>query len=346
MSRQLNPARPAGRPTVITWITVAVVGAVAAAAFAAASPYFLSTANLVNLGTDAALAGIVALPATFLVMAGQVDLSVGATAAFCGVLLADRAPEWGLVPAVVAAVAVGGLIGFINGVLVTAGHITSVVATFATMGLLRGLAYLVPGGLGIVLSGFHFLGNTTTALGLTIPLLLFAGLTALAGALSRSAPGRRVRTLGAHPVADRLNRAADRRLIVLLFVVSALAAALVGLIRTSQLGTGLPTAGIGLEVTVLAAVLLGGGHLSGGHGSVIGAVLCVLAITVVDNGLSLINATPYAAQVWHAGLLVLALLLDRVRFRRPTPTTPATRGVAASPQRPAPRTPPGTPTPS
>lgn len=103
-----------------------------------------------------------------------------------------------------------------------------------------------------------------------------------------------------------------------LFVASGLAAALVGLIRTSQLGTGLPTAAIGTEITVLTSVLLGGGRLAGGRGSVVGTVLALLVISVIDNGLSLTNVTAYAGQVFHALLLIIALVIDR-------PLRPATR---------------------
>ena len=140
-------------------------------------------------------------------------------------------------------------------------------------------------------------------------------MAALAWALSRSATGRRVRAIGSLPAAERLDGSSERRWIVALFAVSGLAAALVGLIRTSQLGTGLPTAAIGVELTVVTSVLLGGGRLAGGRGSVIGTLIALLMISVVDNGLSLTNVTAYASQVFHALLLIIALVIDRPRRR-------------------------------
>ena len=151
---------PADRRTTVTRTVVAVTGLVAFIVFSLSIPYFLSVDNLINLLNEVALAGIVAMPATFLIMSGQVDLSVGATAAFVGIVLAATTPGSGLTTAVLLAVGAGLLIGLANGLLVTAGGVNSIAATFASMALLRGLAYLVPSGLAIVVSGFRSLGNT------------------------------------------------------------------------------------------------------------------------------------------------------------------------------------------
>lgn len=128
--------------------------------------------------------------------------------------------------------------------------------------------------------------------------------------------GRRSRAIGLLPPAARLAGGRERRWVVALFVASGLAASLVGLVRTSQLGTGLPTAAIGVEITVITAVLLGGGRLAGGRGSVAGTLLTLLVISVIDDGLSLTNVTAYVGQVFHAGLLIVALVIDRPLRRR------------------------------
>jgi ribose transport system permease protein len=297
-------------------VLLGLFGLFACVVFSISSPYFLSVDNLVNLLSDLAMAGILAMPATFLMMGGQVDISIGAAAALTGVVLAGAAPDLGLAAAVLLATGCGLLIGLVNGLLVTVGGVDSIAATFATMALLRGLAYLLPSGLAIVLPGFRTLGNARLLLGFTLPSLIFAAVAALAWALSRSATGRRVREIGNLPAAERLDGPSERRWIVALFAVSGLAAALVGLIRTSQLGTGLPTAAIGVELTVVTSVLLGGGRLAGGRGSVVGTLIALLMISVVDNGLSLTNVTAYANQVFHAVLLIIALVIDRPPRRR------------------------------
>ena len=279
-----------------------------------------------ELHLRAAAVGV--MPATFLIMSGQVDLSVGATAAFVGIVLAATAPGAGLLTAVLLAVGTGLLIGVVNGLLVTVGVVDSIAATFATMALLRGLAYLVPSGLAITLSGFRSLGNTRPVLGIALPTLIFGAAAVVAALLSRSTVGRRSRNTGLIPAAERLDGQRERAWVIALFVVSGLSAALVGLIRTSQLGTGLPTAAIGIELTVVTAVLLGGGRLAGGRGSVAGTLLALLMISIIDNGLSLANVTAYAGQVFHAALLVVALVIDRPRrrsrTRQPAPTQTGT----------------------
>ena len=304
------------RRIALSRIILAVFGVAACIGFSIYSPYFLSFDNLVNLVNDLALVGIVALPAAFLIMAGQVDLSVGGTAALTGIVLAATAPQLGIVNGVLLAALTGLAVGLANGLLVTVGDVDSIGATFAMMALTRGLAYLVPSGLAVTLSGFRSLGNTEVLLGLTVPALIFGVLAVLAALSSRSTPGRRTREIGLLPPIERLDGARERRWVIALFVVSALCAALVGLIRTSQLGTGLPTAALGVELTVVTVVLLGGGRLAGGRGSVAGAVFALLVVSIVDNGLSLTNVTPYAGQVFHAFLLVFVLVADRPRRRR------------------------------
>ena len=257
------------------------------------------------------------MPAAFLMMTGQVDVSIGAAAALTGVVLAGTAPDVGLTAAVLLSIGSGILIGLVNGLLVTIGDVNSIAATFATMAVLRSLAYLVPSGLAIVLPGFRTLGNARPVLGLTVPTLIFLGTAVGAWLLSRSAAGRRARRIGSLPVAHRLDQRGNRTWTVALFAASGLAAALVGLIRTSQLGTGLPTAALGVELTVVTAVLLGGGRLTGGRGSIPGTVAALVVISIIDNGLSLTNVTAYAGQVFHALLLLIALVIDRPRRPRP-----------------------------
>jgi ribose transport system permease protein len=251
------------------------------------------------------------LPATFLMMSGHVDLSIGAAAAFAGIMLAATASSVGLPTAVLLAVGTGALIGLINGLVVTLVDVNSIAATFASMSVLRGLCYLVPSGLAIALPGFRVLGNAVPLLGLSLPFLIFVAAALFAAALSRSAAGSRSRAIGARPSGDRLDGYPECRWVIALFVISGLAAALAGLIRTSQLGTGLPTAAIGMEISVVTAVLLGGGRLAGGRGSVAGTLLALLVISIIDNGLSLTNVTAYAGQVFHAALLLVALMIDR-----------------------------------
>ena len=190
------------------------------------------------------------------------------------------------------------------------------------MALARGLAYLIPSGLAIVLLGFRALGNTEPFWGIALPTFIFGALAVVAAALSRAAGrpaagpsgGSREPAAGAAGPNDGGCSGSTWS--------PRLAATLVGLIRTSQLGTGLPSAALGLELTVVTAVLLGGGHLAGGRGSVGGTLLALLLMYTINNGLSLANVTAYAGQVFTAALLVIALVIDGPLPRRGRPTRP------------------------
>lgn len=322
-----TPQPASFRRIALTRTVLAIIGVISCIVFASVSPYFLSVDNFLNLLDDLALSGIVAVPAIFLIMSGHVDLTIGAAAAFTGIMVAATAPGSGLFAAVLLAVAAGALIGLTNGLLVTLAEVNSVAVTFGSMSLLRALAYLVPSGLAVYLPGFRGLGNTRPFLGLSLPFLILILLIIVAVLMSRSTVGRRSREIGRLPPVARLAGASNRRWVVALFVASGLAASLAGLIRTSQLGTGLPTAAIGVEITVLTAVLLGGGQLAGGRGSVAGTLLALVVISVIDNGLSLANVTAYVGQVFHAGLLIIALVIDRpLRLRHQTPRAADTGG--------------------
>ena len=305
-----------GNGTVVRCTVLFVMIVVAVVCFAFVSRFFLTTDNVVNLISDIAVSGVVAVPATLLIMTGTVDLSVGATAGFTGILLAAVAPDFGIASAVLIAVSVALVVGVGNGVLITVLGMDSVLVTFAVMALMRGLSYLIPSGLAVVVPGFRWLGHGMV-IGVPVPMILFVGIGALGLATARAQWCLRLRELGGTPAARRRSEWRKRWPIIVLLVITSAAAALSGLIRASQLGTGVPTSATGLEVVIAAAVLLGGGRLSGGGGSVVGTILALVIISVVDNGLSLSNVTPYATQVFHAALLVLALFIGRPGRRRP-----------------------------
>ena len=316
MSEPVSPRRTIRIP--LTWVLLTAAGVAAVTVFALRSPYFLTGGNLANLFSDIAVAGIVAVPATFLMMTGCVDLSVGAAAAFCGIVLAAQTPQVGLVWATVLAVAAGLLVGLVNGVLATTLGVDTVLITFAAMGLLRALAYLIPSGLAVVVPGFRTLGNAEPIPGVPLPVLIFLAVVVAGLLVSRTRTGAAVRELGRLPWSERASGTRRRLTLIVLFVVSGLAAAVAGLIRASELSTGLPTAATGLEISVVVSVVLGGGRLSGGRSSIVGTLLALTVISIIDNGLSLANVTSYVNQVFHAALLMLALVIGRptLRLRR------------------------------
>lgn len=321
---------PTGAALLVGLLLVGVV------VFASASPYFLTAGNLADLGNTAAVTSMVAAPAVFLIVAGQMDLSVGATAGFCGVVLASLTPDLGLAGALAVTAATGLTVGLLNGSLVTLLGIHSFAVTIGSLALLRGLASLLPSGLPVIMPGFTTLG-TARPLGIPLPILLAAAVWLVALLVLRRTPcGRDSARIGALPPQHRFGSGRAKLLVLTAFAVSGLGAALAGTILTSQFGTGIPNAGNGLELVVLAAVLLGGGALDGGRGSMIGALLAVLIVSVLDNGLSLLNVSPYWTQVASGALVLLALVADRWRtHRRRRSAAAASSAPSAASVRPA-----------
>ncbi|MBB1482918.1 ABC transporter permease [Tessaracoccus sp. MC1865] len=283
--------------------------------FSVASPFFLSANNLLNILTAIAVTGILAAPGTLLLIAGQVDLSVGAATALCGIVLAVLTPTLGLPVAVLTTIATGCIIGLINGVLVTVVGLNSLIVTLGGLAAFRGVAFLLGDGQTVIMPNFGYLG-TARPLGVPMPVVVLLAFMAVVYVVLRyTVFGRNIYAIGANPVAARLVGIPSRRTIFLAFVASGVAMATAGMILTSQLGAAVPNAALGMELMVVTAIVLGGASLSGGRGSVLGTLLGLVIIGVLNNGLILMNVSSYWQQVANGVLLVAAVSFDRLRER-------------------------------
>lgn len=291
--------------------------------FSITSEFFLNSANLINILQNSARIGIVACAATLLLIGGQFDLSVGSAAAFVAMVTAIAAatsgspitpglPLWlALVAGVVAAL----LVGLLNAVSVTVFRINALITTLATLAILRGLTKVASDGQTVSLPGFEWLG-TARVLGLPIPVYIFAATVAVFFFVLRyTTYGRSMYAIGASPTAARLAGIRTDRAIFVAFVLSAALAGLSGLILVSQVGSASPNAGIGLELAVVTAVVLGGASLSGGRGSIVGTTLAVLIIGVLGNGLIQLKVPSFWIDVAGGVLLLVAVGFDQVRVR-------------------------------
>jgi ribose transport system permease protein len=284
--------------------------------FAVSSPYFLAWDNFLNIFTAMAVTGIIAAPATLLLVAGQFDLSVGAGAAFVGAVAAYFAARSGLSVAVPLAVGAGLLVGLLNGFLVTVVGINALITTLGTLAIFRGLTQIVVGGQSLPIDGFSELGTGRPFLDIPMPVLLFLLVAVGFGVTMRyTTYGRRMYAIGSNAIAARLAGVRLKRSIFLGFVLSGLGMGLGGLILVSQLGAASPTAAAGLELSVITAVILGGASLAGGRGTIIGTVLGLFIIGVLNNGLVLLNVSSFWQEVARGTLLILAVAFDRLRVR-------------------------------
>ena len=307
------PRRTRSLPELAALLAVLVVMIVF---FSVKSPYFLTHDNILNVLSAIAITGIIAVPGTMLLIAGQVDLSVGSGAAICGVVMATVAQDHAIILGVLSAVVVGIVIGLVNGFLVTVVGVNALITTLGMLSVLRGLTEVRAGGGTVTLANFAGLGTGRAVFGIPNPVLILVAVVLLAAGVMRyTIYGRSLYAAGSNPVAARLVGVRGGRTVLIAFVVSGLGVALSGLILDSQLSAASPNAATGLELTVVTAIVLGGASLSGGRGTIQGTVVGLLIIGVLNNGLTLLNVSSFYQQVASGALLIVAVSFDQLRLR-------------------------------
>jgi ribose transport system permease protein len=289
--------------------------------FAIVNPFFLKPSNLLNVLQNTVVVGIVAAPLTLLLVARQVDLSVGSAVALAATTLAIVVEAgYGLGLGVLAAMAAAMLVAMVNAIVITKLRVNSIIATLGTLVAFRGLAKLEAGGRNIRVDGFDFLGRTRLdVLGLQIPLavlILIAVLTIFWLIMSQTRYGRHMYGMGANPQAALVAGIRLERNVVIGFVLTGLTVGLAALIAVSEIGAIAPTTGQGLELLVITGIILGGASLGGGRGTIPGVILAILILAVLDNGLTLSRVTSFWQEVVRGTILIVAVALDQARLAR------------------------------
>ncbi len=287
--------------------------------FGLITPHFFSVNNLVNIGQTLAVVGIVAIGETLVLIAGGVDISVGSVAALTGVLVSmlwnnDLLPIWWCVGAGLLS---GALIGGLNGFIVTRLKINPLITTLGMFSIIRGLAFVLSGGQTNQFQNVQvqFLGRGNLG-GIPFSLILMLVLYAIfILVLRQTALGRNLYAIGGSPMASRLAGIAVNRHLLIVYILSGLFASLGGILIASQLASGTPQAAVGLEFTVIAAVILGGTSLAGGKGTLVGTLMGVVILRTLDNGLILAGMSSYYQEVARGLVLLLAVGLDQIRIR-------------------------------
>src|SRR5215831_1801236 len=297
-----------------TGLAVVVVAVIIAGA--QTSPQFLTGNNLFNLGLSNGEIAIMALPMTLIVISGEIDLSVasilGMSSALLGVLWSHGWP----MPAIFVTVAVTGLAaGAVNGLLVTRLRLPSLAVTIGTLALYRGVATILLGpntvsnfpvaytNLGV--NAVPFTGND-----MTYSTLVFIVLAIIFGVVLHATPfGRSIYAMGASAEAAQFAGIRVKRIKTILFMVSGLVCSLAGVLLTFRLDTAVQNNGLGLELDVVAIVLLAGVSIFGGKGSIVGVVLAVLAFAGIQNALLLTNFNQEATGIVTGVLLLASVFL-------------------------------------
>jgi ribose transport system permease protein len=280
---------------------------------------FFTPDNLTNVLRASSIELIAALGMTVAMVSGQVDLSIGSLLAVVGVASVTVYNATGSVLiTVLAGLAVGVLVGMVNGLLVTRLGINAIITTLGMMAVLRGIGYLTTNARAVQVDGDSFNDIGVGYVGpVPIPVVVALGVVVLTYfLLNRTVFGRYLYAVGGNPEAARSAGLPVQRIYIAAFVIVALAAALSGLITAGRLNSFQPTIGVGFELNVIAAVILGGTRLSGGEGSVSGTVLGVLILGVLSNGLVLLDVNPFWQEVVRGTVIILAVAIDEYRKRR------------------------------
>lgn len=302
--------------TLIDKAGMLLVLAVLVVLFAAFVPNFFSWVNFRNVGLLVTTIGIVSCTMLLCLASGDFDLSVGSIFAFAGVIAATVMAKSGSITlGVTAALAAGAVVGFANGFVVAKLGINALITTLATMQIVRGLAYITTGGATVAVTEPSFFTLGTGALaGMPIPIWIMIICFIIFGILlSRTTFGRNTLAIGGNSEAARLAGIPVVRTKIIIFTLQGLMAAFAGIIMASRMASGQPKVGEGLELQVISACVLGGVSLTGGIGSIWYVIAGVLIMGVVQNAMNLRNLDSFYQYVVWGGILLMAVLLDKLK---------------------------------
>jgi ribose transport system permease protein len=290
---------------------------------------FLNGQNLAQLAKDTSFFAIMAVGMTFVIVAGQIDLSIGSIYALCSVLAAlllrrygpdgpaagvgmDAVGTW---VAVAACMGVGLACGALNGAMVSGLGVHPFIITLGTMAIYRGIAFVATQGQSIGsfpeplrrVVGWQAFGGLTLT-----PLIVTVMVTAVAAVfLARTVPGRHIYAVGGNEVASRFSGIRTGRVKILVFMASGLAAAIAAIVQLGYYGAASSNDGQGYELNVIASAVVGGASLSGGRGSALGAALGALVIQMITSGIVIVGIDQNYSQIIIGMVVVAAVLLDQ-----------------------------------
>lgn len=284
------------------------------------SPHFLTVENILSIGLQMSVIAIMSIGQVWIIITGGIDLSVGSVLALSGVsttlLIANGV---NLILASAVGIAVGALCGFINGFLTAVGKLPPFISTLGMMGIARGMALIVTRGVPIfgLPEQFAILGNGRIAGLIPIPVLITILLGLLGHIVLTYTPfGRYSYAIGSNFEAARLSGIRTTRTMIYIYLLAGFLYGLSGVVLASRLSTGQPTSGLGYELDVIAACVIGGASLSGGSGTIWGAILGALVIGVLRNGCNLLDISAFWQQVAIGIIIVIAVFIDQYQKRR------------------------------
>ena len=282
------------------------------------NPTFLSPKNLMNILRQTSVNAVIAAGMTFVILIGGIDLSVGSILGISGAVCASILVSGrGVAMAVIAALLVGAVVGFLNGFVISKGKLQPFIATLATMTVLKGLTLVYTNGNPITLGSndlamkFGKIGGGTI-FGIPTPaVIMIVVFMVCYYILHNTKMGRYTYALGSNEEATKLSGLNTDKIKIWVYTISGLLSAVAGIIITSRLYSAQPTAGSGYELDAIAAVVLGGTSLNGGKGKITGTIIGALIIGVLSNALNILDVSSYYQTMVKGAVILLAVLLDR-----------------------------------
>jgi ribose transport system permease protein len=285
---------------------------------------FLTSRNLFNVLRAFSWIAISAFGEILVIITAGIDLSVGSTMALAGLVTALALTSWGMpvVPGIIVGLLTGAIIGLINGLLISKAKLPPFIATLGMMSIARGICYGFTNGQPVrgLPEGFNFTGQYDLPVaGVAVPLpviVMFVLAIVMSLFLKRTVWGYRIYALGGNEQATALSGINTGRVKVLVYTLCGLLTAVGGLLMTARLGVAAPTAALGYELDVIAAVVIGGTSLMGGEGTILGVLIGAAIMQVLRNGLVLLGFPAYWQPAAIGLVIVIAITLDQLRKQR------------------------------
>ncbi|AYG60594.1 L-arabinose ABC transporter permease AraH [Rhizobium jaguaris] len=293
-----------------------VIFAVAFVIVSLTVPNFLTERNMIGLLQSVVTIGIVACTMMFCLASRDFDLSVGSTVAFCGMIAVMASNVTGsIILGLLAALICGAIVGLVNGLLIAKVRINALIATLATMQIVRGLALIASDGRAVGINDPNFYQLAlSTFLGIPTPIWIMVILFLLFGfVLNRTIFGKNTLAIGGNPEASRLAGVNVATMRIWIFTLQGFICAIAGILLSSRITSGQPNAAIGLELLVISACVLGGVSLAGGRASMSGVIVGVLIMGIAQNVMNLLNIPAFYQYLVLGSILLIAVTLDNIR---------------------------------
>lgn len=277
---------------------------------------FLTFDNFLNVLRRSSVYGIVAIGMTFVIISGGIDLSVGSMLAVCGMVGAWVMATTGIVAGTITGVAAGLLSGLANGLLITRFRLQPFIVTLGTMSFFRGVALVMKDGQPINVPDYKYLGEGVI-LGAPVSVLIFAAVILVAMFILKYTPlGRYTYAIGSNREAAFHAGVRVEKNLTWIYTIVGLLVGIAAMIQVSRTVSAQPTAGLGVELDVIAAVVIGGASLSGGQGTITGTIIGTLLISFLRNGCTLLGISTNAQLIVIGMIIVVAVAVDQLAQAR------------------------------